>query len=330
MANSGPSQRPSGRPSVGFERPSAADTVGLREGNIPRYADVTVSGQEVRGIWPGLERLVPEEFDREDWTDEHAILWIRYRSPLLFHFISDFPADAREPAAFSRARYTHPDPEKELLKALQTDKLRAILNGQKLSPDYWYGRSLPDRPEGRRTHFRRQDLLKLWKPLEGGEDLRERIGVLLEELKTGLGRRPSEKAAHDFLKARDDCKRVTLRMVREWIHASWGQGKQGRRKVGQGRLPASDREKRRSVRISTPAGIKARKSDANSNLPRSSAYLVSHLLSDLNRVLSTKSDARSDAGPPKVFFNHFDSDKSPFLSPARHDSSGFRRQTCST
>jgi hypothetical protein len=73
--------------------------------------------------------------------------------------------------------------------------------------------------------------LELWEPLEGVEDLRERIGALLEERRTGLGRQPSAKDAYAFLKAREDCKGVTVKLVREWILANWGPGRQGRRKV---------------------------------------------------------------------------------------------------
>ncbi len=69
------------------DRAASADTVGDRIENAPKYDDVSVSGQKVREIWPPLEDVQSEEFEREDWTADHATLWIAYRDPALFHFV---------------------------------------------------------------------------------------------------------------------------------------------------------------------------------------------------------------------------------------------------
>ena len=202
---------------------ASADTVGDRMENAPKYDDVSVSGQRVREIWPPLEELPSEEYDREDWSVDHAILWIAYRNPALFHFFG--LRNPRAQTQFSAAKRQDSAPKKTLLKALKTGRLRAIRNGRELPTEFWFGKSLSEAPH---IYFRRSDVLGEWQA--PAEDLEHRIGGLLKQLWLKLGKRPSQQAAYDFLNARDDCK-VPMRIVREWMNKNWGPGKQGKRRL---------------------------------------------------------------------------------------------------
>ncbi len=137
---------------------ASADTVGDRMENAPKYDDVSVSGQRVREIWPPLEDVQSEEYHREDWSVEHAVLWIAYRNPALFHFVGLNGPRAR--AQFSSAERRDSAPKRTLLNALMTDKLRAFQNGQELPPAFWFGRGLPRRqPEATRIYFQRSAVM---------------------------------------------------------------------------------------------------------------------------------------------------------------------------
>ena len=208
------------------DRAASADTVGDRIENAPKYDDVSVSGQKVREIWPPLEDVQSEEYHREDWTADHATLWIAYRNPTLFHFVG--LNGPRAQARFLRAERRDSAPKKTLLNALKTGKLRAIRNRQEIPPEYWFGRNPPGwQPEATRIYFRRSDVLREWPAL--AEDLEHRIGGLLTQLRREKRKRPSGKDAYDFLKTREDCKGVTNKLVRQWINDNWGPGKQGKR-----------------------------------------------------------------------------------------------------
>ncbi len=144
------------------DRAASADTVGDLMENVPKYDEVSVSGQRVREIWPPLEDVQSEEFEREDWTAEHATLWIAYRNPALFHFVG--LNGPRAQAQFLSAERRASAPKKKLLNALQTGKLKAIRNGQDIPSEYWFGRRPPGRqPEATRYYFRRSDVMRIFK-----------------------------------------------------------------------------------------------------------------------------------------------------------------------
>jgi hypothetical protein len=171
---------------------ASADTVRDRMENVPKYDEVSVSGQKVREIWPPLEDVQSEEFEREDWTADHATLWIAYRDPALFHFVGLSGPRAR--TRFSSAERRESAPKRTLLNALMTDKLRAFQNGRELLPAFWFGRNLPRRqPEATRIYFPRSKVMLEWPAL--AEDLKHRIGVLLNQLRRKKCKRPSQKDA---------------------------------------------------------------------------------------------------------------------------------------
>jgi hypothetical protein len=141
---------------------ASADTVVGRTDNAPKYDEVSVSGQRVREIWPPLDDVQSEEYHREDWTADHATLWIAYRKPALFHFVG--LSGPRAQAKFSRAERRDSAPKKTLLNALKTGELKAIRNGQEIPPDYWLGRRPPGwQPEATRDYIRRSDVMRIFK-----------------------------------------------------------------------------------------------------------------------------------------------------------------------
>jgi hypothetical protein len=145
-------------------RAASSDTVGGRMENIRKYDDVRVLGQRVRELWPPLENVQSEEFEREDWTADHASLWIAYRDPALFHFVGLNGPRAR--AQFSSAERRDSTPKKTLLNTLKTGKLKAIRNGQEIPTEYWFGRKPPGRqPEATRDYFRRSDVLSVFEEM---------------------------------------------------------------------------------------------------------------------------------------------------------------------
>ena len=116
----------------------------------------------MRDIWPTLEDVQSEEYHREDWTADHATLWIAYRNPKLFHFVGLIGPRAR--TQFSSAERWDSAPKKTLINALKTGKLKAICNGQEIQPEYWFGRRPPGRqPEAVRYYFRRSDVMRIFK-----------------------------------------------------------------------------------------------------------------------------------------------------------------------
>jgi hypothetical protein len=140
----------------------SADTVGGRIENAPKYDGVSVSGQRVREIWPPLEEVPAEEFRRADWNVEHAVLWIAYRNPALFHFLGS--SSPRAKAQFSIAERRVSTPGEALLEALRKGDLRAIRNGKEIPPLQWFGRRLPERqPEERSYYFRRSDVQEVFR-----------------------------------------------------------------------------------------------------------------------------------------------------------------------
>jgi hypothetical protein len=143
------------------DRAASADTVGDLMENTPKYDDVSVSGQKVREIWPPLEDVQSKEFEREDWTAEHATLWIAYRNPALFHFVGLIGPRAQ--AQFSSAERRASAPKETLLNALKTGNLKAIRNGQDIPSEYWFGRKPPGwQPEATRIYFRRSDVMRVF------------------------------------------------------------------------------------------------------------------------------------------------------------------------
>ena len=204
----------------------SADTVGGRADNLLRYSDIGVSGQRVRELWPSLDQIQSEEFEREDWTVFHAILWITYRDPSLFHFVGSSSPRARAQCAMRPTRVQRP--RKELLAALQTGKLNAIRRGENIAREYWFGRQLPRlQPDETRIYFWRRDLFEGWPPF--ADDLKQRITTLLAQLRCEKGSRPSQKDAYDFIRGQKGCEGVTIRQVRESMREYWGPGKQGKR-----------------------------------------------------------------------------------------------------
>jgi hypothetical protein len=145
------------------DRAASADTVVGRMENAPKYDEVSVSGQKVREIWPPLEDVPSEEYHREDWTPDHAALWIAYRNPALFHFVG--LSGPRAQAQFSSAERQDSAPKKmTLMNALKTGQLKAIRNGQEIPPEYWFGRKPPGwQPEATRYYFRRSDVMRIFK-----------------------------------------------------------------------------------------------------------------------------------------------------------------------
>ncbi len=112
----------------------------------------------MREIWPPLEKLESENFKRVDWSVEHAVLWIAYRNPTLFHFLG--VSGPRVQAEFSSAERRDSAPEKTLLNALKTGKLKAIRNGQEIQPEDWFGsRQL----QAKSDYFRRSDVMRIFK-----------------------------------------------------------------------------------------------------------------------------------------------------------------------
>jgi hypothetical protein len=118
-----------------------ADMVRGRNDKALNYERVTVPGQVVREIWAPLESLRSEEFEREDWSIAHALLWIAYRNPVVFHFVRSLGWRAR--VRFSSLEMRDPSASDALLEALMTGKLRAIRNGREIEPEHWFGKSLP-------------------------------------------------------------------------------------------------------------------------------------------------------------------------------------------
>jgi len=118
-----------------------ADTVRGGDDKALNYEKVTVPGGVVREIWPPLEILRSEEFQREDWSITHALLWIAYRNPVVFHFVTSLGRRAR--VLFSSLEIRDPSASETLLAALKADRLRAVRDGQELEPEHWFGRALP-------------------------------------------------------------------------------------------------------------------------------------------------------------------------------------------
>ena len=146
------------------DRAAPADTVGCRIENAPKYDEVRVLWQKVREIWPPLEELPSGEYHRQDWSVDHATLWIAYRNPTLFHFVG--LNGPRVQAEFSSAERRESKPRKALLEALKLNKLRAIRNGKEIPPEYWFGRDLPRRqPEAKSIYFRRSDVLSVFEEM---------------------------------------------------------------------------------------------------------------------------------------------------------------------
>jgi len=180
------------------DRSASADIVGSRIDNVPRYDDVSVLGQKVRDIWKPLEKLKSENYEREDWSVDHATLWIAYGDPTLLHFVG--LASPRAKRQLSKAECLDPQPRRTLLQALMNGKLRAIRNGEQMPPEQWFGKSLPRKqPEEKRTYFRRSDILREWP---------EREERLLQRLEKTLGGTISTKASGEregnFTKAAGD------------------------------------------------------------------------------------------------------------------------------
>jgi len=158
------------------DRSASADIVGGRIDNVPQYDEVSVSGQKVRDIWKPLEKLKSEHYEREDWSVDHATLWIAYGDPTLLHFVG--LASPRSKRQLSKAECLDPQPRRTLLQALMNGKLRAIRNGEQMPPEQWFGKRLPRKqPEEKRIYFRRSDILLEWPERE--ERLLQRLGKSL-------------------------------------------------------------------------------------------------------------------------------------------------------
>jgi hypothetical protein len=121
-----------------------ADTVRGRGDKALNYENVTVPGGVVREIWTPLENLQSRDFEREDWSIAHALLWIAYRNPVVFHFVGSLGWRAR--LMFSSLEMRDRSARWTLLAALRTGKLRTVLDGRELEPEYWFGRNLPEWP----------------------------------------------------------------------------------------------------------------------------------------------------------------------------------------
>lgn len=158
------------------DRSASADIVGSTIDNVPQYDEVSVSGQKVRDIWKPLEKLKSEDYEREDWSVDHATLWIAYGDPTLLHFVG--LASPRSKRQLSKAECLDPQPRRTLLQALMNGKLRAIRNGEQMPPEQWFGKRLPRKqPEEKRIYFRRSDILLEWPERE--ERLLQRLGKSL-------------------------------------------------------------------------------------------------------------------------------------------------------
>ena len=224
---------------------ASADTIGGRNDNALKYDEVSVPRQTVCEIWPDLDQIQSDEYEREDWSLEHAVLWIAYRNPALFHFFG--LSGLRAEAQFSRAKKQDPAPRKTLLAALKRGELRAVRSGQEIAPEDWFGRDLPERqPDVTRTYFRRgqiyfrrRDLLEKWPPLR--DDLRKRVEVLLIQLRHEKHKLPSQKDAYDYVKKQKGCEAVTVKQIRKWIKDLWEPGKQGKRRLDPESRPSTFR-----------------------------------------------------------------------------------------
>jgi hypothetical protein len=145
------------------EPSASAQSVGIRESNIVRYDDVSVPALRALEIWLPLRDLPSKEYAKEEWTTEHAILWIAYRDPSLFHFVGH--QNRRFRAAVAHARTFGLNPKDALLRELQSGGIRAIRNGAEIAPEQWFGKRIPGRQaESKRIYFRRTDILRKWEP----------------------------------------------------------------------------------------------------------------------------------------------------------------------
>jgi len=203
----------------------AADCICKLCDDAPRYDSVRVVAWNVRQIWRPLEELESGEFLREDWSIDHVTLWIAYRDRSLFHFIN--LRNDRSTGRLSEAHLRDPAPAQTLLQALKVGTLAAIRKGKEVAAEEWFGSELLD--EDQRTNrvcFRRRDVLQVWKELE--ENLPQRMGILLEQLRHIDGKQPSQKRCYEFLR-KQNCKGVTHKSVRDLMEQKWGKGKKGRR-----------------------------------------------------------------------------------------------------
>ena len=205
-----------------LDDPSApANTVGSRTDNVYKYNDVSLSGQKFREIWPPFDECEAEEYDREDWSVDHAILWITYRNPALFHFVGfDNP---RVKAQLSRVSRQNSAPKRTILQALMTDKLRAIRNGEQIQPAQWFGKRIPrNQPEEKRIYFRRSDILREWpEPEENfSNTARAQRRVYQPQNARKRGKKPSKSLAV-LAAMRDDIDRGTdIGNMKEEVMAS--------------------------------------------------------------------------------------------------------------
>ena len=155
------------------DRSASANIVGSRIDNVPQHDDVSVLGQKVRDIWKPLEKLKSEDYEREDWSVDHATLWIAYGDPTLLHFVR--LASPRAKRQLSKTECLDPEPRRTLLQSLMNGKLRAIRNGEQMPPEQWFGKRLPRKqPEEKQIYFRRSDILLEWPERE--ERLLRRLG----------------------------------------------------------------------------------------------------------------------------------------------------------
>ena len=140
---------------------ASADIVGSRLDNAPQYDDVSLSAQKVREIWEPLETLRCEDYERENWSVDHAALWIAYRDPRLLRFAGR--SNPRAKGQFSKAACLDPEPWNTLRRALMQDRLRAIRNGEKIPPERWFSTRIPrNQPEKTRIYVARSAVLQIW------------------------------------------------------------------------------------------------------------------------------------------------------------------------
>ncbi len=150
-----------------LDDPSApADTVGSRTDNVSKYDNVSLSGQKVREIWKPLENLNCQEYERENWSVDHAALWIAYRDPTLLRFAG--LTNPRAKRQHSSAECLDPKPWSTLGQALMRDKLRAIRNGEQIPPETWFSKRIPRKQsEKNRIYVPRSAVLREWPEREG-------------------------------------------------------------------------------------------------------------------------------------------------------------------
>jgi hypothetical protein len=208
------------------EPSASAETVGHRVNNTRDYDDVSVSSRKVCEIWTPLKDTTSAEFEREDWTVEHAIMWIAYRDPSLFHFVGW--SNPRVKAALSEVQRIDPKPKSTLLRALRAGEVRAVRNEKDIAPEHWFGKRLPGRqPESMRIYYRRRDMLKKWPEL--AHDLSHRVDKLLGQLRREEEKTPSQKRGYQYVKSKEP--EATIALVTERMERLWGKGKQGRRRA---------------------------------------------------------------------------------------------------